>query len=183
MTQAVVDEALGPILAWRSDEHERRPAGVGAFRLRFSAHAEIRGDAPRGALAGARSMDQAAGRHARRGAAHRARQPQGAPARRAGAASAPHSGARRLTSWRSPCHSFSGLRPSSSSRIFGVSSDEEVRRLSPFGRRMRSSVRRVAEAPDSGAVWRREKPATRTRQKNRARKGQAAKRRKSLPAR
>ena len=89
LVQAAVDEALGPILAWRSEFGRRRGAGRGAARLRLSAHRRVRGDAAGGAAAGDGAMEPAPGRDARRRGADRARQPARPARQRAGAAAGP----------------------------------------------------------------------------------------------
>ena len=76
MVQAAVDEALGPILGWRSDSARRRGADRGAARLRLSAHR--RNTRRRFARRCCRRWTNgpAPGRHAGRRDANRARQPQ-----------------------------------------------------------------------------------------------------------
>ena len=65
LVQAAVDEALGPILSWRSDSAGRRGADRGAARLRLPADRRVRGDAAGGAAAGDGPVEPAAGRDAR----------------------------------------------------------------------------------------------------------------------
>ena len=53
LIQAAVDEALGPILAWKSDSEDAEERVTATGDLRVSAHGELRGDAEGGAAAGA----------------------------------------------------------------------------------------------------------------------------------
>ena len=89
MIEAAVEEALGPILGWTSDFARRRRAHLGTAHLRLSAHGEIRGDAARRAVAGARPLGAPAVEDDQRRRTLRARPPQGAARQGGGAAPRP----------------------------------------------------------------------------------------------
>ena len=180
MTQAVVDEALGPILAWRSDQQntDRRVSELFAYAFPRMLKYEATHRA---------ALSQALDQWIRRQAGTLGTEPRIVRGNRKGLLRDALAPLRR----RIPAETFDKLAQSLS-LIFGIEAiivlkdiwglgDEEVRRLAVWAAHALVGAA-VAEAPtagQSGAA--RKKPqerGTRT-----AKKGQAAKRRKSLPAR